>query len=51
MKHNQFIFSIFLLVFFSLSSCERKSGRKNAQGFTQNNNIEQTRHITYDSNG
>jgi len=51
MKANFFIFSIIIVILFSLSSCERKSGRSNAQGLIQKTHGEQSRHTTFDSKG
>ena len=51
MKRKLYIFSIIVLVIFSLSSCERKSGRINGQRSTSNTRIERTKQSTFDSTG
>jgi aspartyl protease family protein len=40
-----------MIIIVSLSSCGRKSGRKNSQHQTQNTRIEQSRRSTFDSKG
>lgn len=51
MKLNCYILSILVVFTFSVSSCERKSGRKNSQHQTQNSRIEHSRPSTFDSSG
>jgi len=51
MKFYLYILSILVVLLFFLSSCERKSGRKNSQHQTQNTRIEQSRRSTFDSKG
>jgi len=51
MRPNLIIFNIIVLVLFLLFSCERKSGRKNTQGLTQNHHVEQSRYKTFGSKG
>lgn len=51
MKLNFYILSILVVFAFSVSSCERKSGRKNSQHQIQNNRIEHSRPSTLDSSG
>lgn len=49
MKSNLHILSLLVVLIFSLSSCERKSGRKNPKHQKQNTRIEQSSRSTYDS--
>jgi aspartyl protease family protein len=49
MKSNLYILSILVVLIFSFSSCERKSGRKNSHNQSQNTRIEQSRRSTFDS--
>lgn len=51
MNSNLYILSILVIIIVSLSSCERKSGRKNSQDQTQYTRAEQERHSTVDSKG
>lgn len=51
MKFYLYILSILVVLLFFLSSCERKSGRKNSHHQTQNTRIEQSRSSTFDSKG
>ncbi len=51
MKLYLYILSILVVFAFSVSSCERKSGRKNSQNQIQNNSIEHERPSTLDSSG
>lgn len=51
MKLNFYILSILVVFAISVSSCERKSGRKNFHHQIQNNRIEHSRPSTYDSSG
>lgn len=49
MKTNLFFFLIIILLTIPLYSCERKSGRRNIQGYMKNNHIEQNSHNNYNS--
>lgn len=51
MKCKSYNIFIIMLLFLSLSSCERKSGRRNVQQPKQNTNFEQTRQSTFNSKG
>lgn len=51
MKFNFYLLSILVVFAFSLSFCERKSGRKNSQHQTQNTRFEQTRHSNFEYKG
>ena len=51
MKSRHFFFYIVVLVIFSFFSCERKSGRRNAQGLKQNTHSERLRDANLDQKG
>jgi aspartyl protease family protein len=51
MKFSHIIISLILSLFFLISSCERKSGRKNVTGHTQKPSIERKGYIANDTKG
>lgn len=51
MKRRLYIFSVVALIILSLSSCERKSGRRNGQRSTQNTGILKIKPTTLVSTG